>query len=136
MSDSPFLPSDGAPPFAGLPVVEDTDNRKVIVLIPRGGMPKLGLGCAVSLFIPAAVLCLPFVLPNARVDAPWLLAGLLLLAIVVPIGLIYWPRTIRDTETKIALVEVQKHLSKLTTIQREILIMRLWQELSYKEIAE
>lgn len=44
--------------------------------------------------------------------------------------------TIRDTETKLALAEVQKHLSKLTTIQRDILILRLWQDMPYKEIAE
>lgn len=43
---------------------------------------------------------------------------------------------IRDADTKRALQEVQKHLSKLSPIQRDILILRLWQELSYKEIAE
>jgi RNA polymerase sigma-70 factor (ECF subfamily) len=43
---------------------------------------------------------------------------------------------VRDTETKHALAEVQKHLGKLTTAQREILILRLWQDLSYKEIAD
>ncbi len=43
---------------------------------------------------------------------------------------------VRDTETKRALVEVQKHLKTLSGIQRDILILRLWQELSYKEIAE
>ena len=44
--------------------------------------------------------------------------------------------TIRDNETKRALAEVQKHLYKLSGIQRDILILRLWQDLSYKEIAE
>jgi len=44
--------------------------------------------------------------------------------------------TIRDTETKIALKEVQKHMGKLTPIQRDVLVLRLWQELSHKEIAE
>lgn len=43
---------------------------------------------------------------------------------------------VRDSETKRALAEVQKHLGALTAIQRDILILRLWQELSYKEIAE
>lgn len=43
---------------------------------------------------------------------------------------------LRDSETKRALAEVQKYLGDLSSIQREILILRLWQELSYKEIAE
>jgi RNA polymerase sigma-70 factor, ECF subfamily len=43
---------------------------------------------------------------------------------------------VRDAETKLALAEVQKHLGSLSAIQREILILRLWQGLSYKEIAE
>lgn len=43
---------------------------------------------------------------------------------------------VRDVETKHAFAEVQKHLASLTSIQREIITMRLWQELSYKEIAE
>jgi RNA polymerase sigma-70 factor, ECF subfamily len=43
---------------------------------------------------------------------------------------------VRDVETKRALAEVHKHLGKLSAIQRDILILRLWQGLSYKEIAE
>lgn len=43
---------------------------------------------------------------------------------------------VRDSETKRALTEVQKHLGALSSIQRDILILRLWQDLSYKEIAE
>jgi RNA polymerase sigma-70 factor (ECF subfamily) len=43
---------------------------------------------------------------------------------------------VRDAETKLALAEVQKHLGKLSAIQRDILVLRLWQDLSYKEIAE
>jgi len=43
---------------------------------------------------------------------------------------------VRDTETKLALKEVQKHMGKLSPIQRDVLVLRLWQELSHKEIAE
>lgn len=43
---------------------------------------------------------------------------------------------IRDADTKRALAEVQKHLCTLTPTQRDILMLRLWQELSYKEIAD
>ena len=43
---------------------------------------------------------------------------------------------VRDAETRRTLAEVQKHLSALSPIQRDILILRLWQDLSYKEIAE
>jgi RNA polymerase sigma-70 factor (ECF subfamily) len=43
---------------------------------------------------------------------------------------------IRDTETKLALKEVQKHMGKLSAMQRDVLILRLWQELSHREIAE
>ena len=43
---------------------------------------------------------------------------------------------VRDSETKRAFAEVQKHMGTLSPIQREILILRLWQELPYKEIAE
>jgi RNA polymerase sigma-70 factor (ECF subfamily) len=42
----------------------------------------------------------------------------------------------RDTETRLALKEVQKHMAKLTPIQRDVLVLRLWQELSHREIAE
>ncbi len=43
---------------------------------------------------------------------------------------------VRDADVKRALLEVQKHLSKLDSTKRDILILRLWQGLSYKEIAE
>ena len=102
MRDGSFLPSTDKPPGESLPILEDTDARKVILLTPRG-MPELGLGCTVSLFIPAGLLCLPFVLPNARVHEPWLLGGLLLLALVVPVWLIWWSRTVHDSETTLIL---------------------------------
>ncbi|MFA5133417.1 MAG: sigma-70 family RNA polymerase sigma factor [Patescibacteria group bacterium] len=41
-----------------------------------------------------------------------------------------------DTETKLKLEEVRKHIKFLNSSERDILIMRVWQELSYKEIAE
>ncbi len=31
--------------------------------------------------------------------------------------------------------EIRKHLSRLTTLQRDIIVMRLWEDLSYTEIA-
>ncbi len=43
---------------------------------------------------------------------------------------------VKDVSTKHALAEVQKHMGKLSAMQRDILILRLWQGLSYKEIAE
>ncbi|MCX7421771.1 MAG: hypothetical protein NT013_19790 [Planctomycetia bacterium] len=90
-------PASDNRPFKELPILEDKDARKVILLSPRGGL-KLGLGCAVSLFIPAGVLCLPLVVPNGRVHEPWLWGGFLLLAIVGPVWVIWRSRTLLDTE--------------------------------------
>jgi len=42
----------------------------------------------------------------------------------------------RDIDTKEKLKDVEKYLEKLTREQREVIIMRIWQEMSYKEIAE
>jgi len=42
----------------------------------------------------------------------------------------------RDVDTKLMLQEVEKHLAKLPQLQRDILILRLWQEMPYREIAE
>lgn len=42
----------------------------------------------------------------------------------------------RDADTKLLVRELQTHLARLPQIQRDILILRLWQGLSYKEIAE
>jgi RNA polymerase sigma-70 factor (ECF subfamily) len=42
----------------------------------------------------------------------------------------------RDTEAKFKLEQVDEYLKKLKPRQREIIIMRVWQEMSYKEIAE
>ena len=42
----------------------------------------------------------------------------------------------RDTELKIKLEAVDRYLEKLDSRQREIIIMRVWQGMSYKEIAE
>jgi len=42
----------------------------------------------------------------------------------------------RDADTKNKLAEVQKYLQKLNKEQREIIIMRIWDGLSYKEISD
>ena len=42
----------------------------------------------------------------------------------------------KDTDTKFALEKIQKYLLLLPHSQREIIIMRLWDQLSYKEIAD
>lgn len=41
-----------------------------------------------------------------------------------------------DVADKLQLEEVGKYLSLLKPVQRDIIIMRVWQQLSYKEIAE
>ena len=41
-----------------------------------------------------------------------------------------------DIHLKSQLKEIKKHLSSLSAIQRNILIMRVWEEKSYREIAE
>ncbi|MFH1325935.1 MAG: RNA polymerase sigma factor [Candidatus Falkowbacteria bacterium] len=41
-----------------------------------------------------------------------------------------------DLDVKQKLAEVKKYLSKLKSEQRDIIIMRVWQEMSYAEIAE
>lgn len=41
-----------------------------------------------------------------------------------------------DTDMKMSLEKLETYISKLKSDQRDILIMRLWQGLSYKEIAE
>lgn len=43
---------------------------------------------------------------------------------------------IGEIATKEALQNARKYLSKLGSYQRDIVIMRVWQELSYKEIAD
>lgn len=42
----------------------------------------------------------------------------------------------RDVDVSQKLEQVQEYLSKLKTDQREIVVMRLWDNLSYQEIAE
>ena len=42
----------------------------------------------------------------------------------------------QDTETKIKIDQVRNYVQKLKNEQRELIIMRAWQGLSYKEIAE
>ncbi|MCK5027542.1 MAG: RNA polymerase sigma factor [Candidatus Pacebacteria bacterium] len=42
----------------------------------------------------------------------------------------------RDSENKFVLEQVRKELKKLTDIQQQIVTMRVWDDLSYKEIAE
>jgi len=41
-----------------------------------------------------------------------------------------------DLDNKEKLTEVKKYLSQLKSEQRDIVVMRVWQEMSYKEIAE
>lgn len=41
----------------------------------------------------------------------------------------------RDLDVKNKLADIEKYLQKLSTEQRDIIIMRVWQELSYQEIA-
>ena len=41
----------------------------------------------------------------------------------------------RDVDNKMLLEEVQKYLSQLSSDQRDIIVMRLWQQMSYQEIA-
>jgi len=41
-----------------------------------------------------------------------------------------------DIDRKENLEKIKAHLSKLTSAQREIIIMRVWQEMSYAEMAE
>lgn len=41
-----------------------------------------------------------------------------------------------DAENKIKLEQVKKYLSKYSAEQRDIIILKLWEEMSYKEIAE
>ncbi len=40
-----------------------------------------------------------------------------------------------DLDNKVKLYEVRKYLGKLKADQREVLMLRVWQELSYKEIS-
>jgi len=42
----------------------------------------------------------------------------------------------RDIDVQEKLKSVEKHLAKLRSEQREIIIMRIWQDMSYAEIAE
>jgi len=42
----------------------------------------------------------------------------------------------KDVDTKIKLEKIEKYIGTLKSEQRDILIMRLWQGMSYKEIAE
>lgn len=41
-----------------------------------------------------------------------------------------------DIETKLKIDEIKKYLKKFSVEQRDIIIMRVWQELPYKEIAD
>lgn len=45
-------------------------------------------------------------------------------------------RTEKDTENGMLFVDLQKYLHEISAEQREIIILRIWEELSYKEIAE
>jgi RNA polymerase sigma factor (sigma-70 family) len=42
----------------------------------------------------------------------------------------------RDADMKLRLATVQKHMQKLAPKQRDIIMMRIWQDMSYEEIAE
>lgn len=102
MRDSPFDASDETPLIEGLPIVEDTDDRKVIVLSPRESQ-EIGLGCTVCLFIPAVLLCLPIIFPEGRGQSPWFLGAFLVLAVVAPIMLVQWSRTVCESEETVIL---------------------------------
>lgn len=43
---------------------------------------------------------------------------------------------IKQVDDKINFNKIKKHLNQLAAIQRDIIIMRLWQDLSYDEISE
>lgn len=97
MSDDALLSASDKQPLKELPILEETDDRKVILLSPRKDS-RLGLGCAASLFIPAGIHCLSLILPNGGIQEPWSWGGFLLLAIAGPIGAIWWSRTSLNTE--------------------------------------
>lgn len=42
----------------------------------------------------------------------------------------------KNLDNKMSFEKAEKHLNKLTSIQRDIIIMRIWQDMSYEEIAE
>jgi RNA polymerase sigma-70 factor (ECF subfamily) len=42
----------------------------------------------------------------------------------------------KDTDTRIMFEKVKKHMSCLSGSQRDVIMLRLWQDLSYREIAE
>lgn len=94
MSDSPFLPSDGAPPFESFPIVEDTDARKVIVLSPRGA-GEVGWGCVSVLFFPAMFLSVMLVVAmlSGHLADEWLpIAVAWSASIAIPVALIWYSR--------------------------------------------
>ena len=41
-----------------------------------------------------------------------------------------------DLDTKAKIVELKKYMKKLSSLERDVVIMRVWQEMPYKEIAE
>ncbi len=41
-----------------------------------------------------------------------------------------------DAETASEFEKVKVHLKKLSSLERDIIVMRVWQDMSYKEIAE
>ncbi len=43
---------------------------------------------------------------------------------------------LKDTETGLQYKRIKPYLDKLATLERDIILMRVWQEMSYKEIAE
>jgi RNA polymerase sigma-70 factor (ECF subfamily) len=43
---------------------------------------------------------------------------------------------VRDVENASEFEKIKVHLKKLSSLEREIIVMRVWQDLSYKEIAE
>lgn len=43
---------------------------------------------------------------------------------------------VHDIETDLQFKKVKKHLDQLSLVERDIIIMRVWQDMSYKEIAE
>jgi RNA polymerase sigma-70 factor, ECF subfamily len=43
---------------------------------------------------------------------------------------------VKETETKLEFTKVEKYLRELASHERDIIMLRIWQELTYKEVAE
>lgn len=97
---SPDFEPDERPP-GDLRIVEATDDRRVILLSPRG-LPQIGIGCMVSMFLPAAWFGAGFVVfymaPKDIGALLWLLGAVVLFLIAAPVFAIWKYKTMRDSE--------------------------------------